>query len=158
MSTAPPPDETATDDPWREKYKRWWLQLRGIAWDSMMLDKIMRQNKIVRDTVRRTQDGTLGKPSEGGSGEEGDMGIRIGDEVHNHYSAPAPNTPAPAAGMSTLGKLGIGAALALGGAGLGATVPMAIDAWNNRPSVVDTDTDTDTTVSVSIPEEDRITP
>lgn len=155
--------ETATDDPWREKFKRHWLSLRGLGWEAMMLDKVQRQNKIVRETVQRQMNGTLGKPIEGQAVEEDDMAIRIGDEVHNHYSTPAPApTPAAApatpatAGMSALGKAALGAALALGGAGAGAAVVNALSGQPSTTVVAPSGVDTDTSVRITIPQEDRI--
>lgn len=84
-------DTDSTDDPWRQKYTRWWLQLRGLGWDAMMMDKIRRQNRIVRDNVRRIQ----GAETNDNGYVEDDMGLSIGDTVNHHHHYPNPSQPAP---------------------------------------------------------------
>lgn len=74
----------AVNDPWREKYKRHWLQLRGLAWDGMMMDKIMRQNAVVMEVAKNAREGTTGQKTEASVGED-EMGVRIGDVVNNNY-------------------------------------------------------------------------
>lgn len=120
---SPPVDSVSTDDPWREKYKRWWLQLRGLAWDAMNMDRIAKQNAIVRENARRAMGGTLGKPREGQAMEE-DTAIRIGDEVHNHYAAPQQSS------VPSWLKTAVAAAGLLGG---GAAIPLAVDWLTTEP-------------------------
>lgn len=96
------PTDPQTSEPWREKFKRQYMELKGLAWEGMMLDKIMQQNKMARDLARRTADGTLGSPTEG-TAEDEDMGVRIGDEIHYHTSNPA--VPADTATTSSGGAL-----------------------------------------------------
>lgn len=148
-------DTLAVDDPWREKFTRQYLQIRGLGWEAMMLDKQMKQNAMAREVARRSADGTLGKPGEWAGEDEDGMGIRIGDEVHYGTVAspaapvaaaqpsPVATQPTPASSKSTTGKLSpwlssaaVIAASALGG---GAAVPIGgaiLDWWNSPPAVV----------------------
>lgn len=143
---------------WREKITRQYIQLKGIAYEAMMLDKIMRQNAIARDIAVRSANGTLGKAPENNMPDEDDMGIRIGDEIHHHHHAappapvaqPSPIAPSttqpapPATTEAATGKLSpwitsaaVIAASALGG---GVAVPIggAVIDWmtsNDPPAV-----------------------
>jgi hypothetical protein len=158
-------DTVTTDDTWREKFKRHWLQLRGLGWQGMMLDKVMRQNAMTRNLAQRVADGTLGKEQAGGAVVEDDMGIRIGDEIVNYHYAPptvpltsdpqpqppsAPPPAAPAASGTTptwlkAALVGAGVAGLVGG---GAAIPIVAD-WlggDDKPAVVSPDTDTSVTL------------
>ena len=145
-TAAPIPDVDASDDSWREKYKRWYLQLRGLAWESMMLDKTMRQNKIVRDIAQRTANGTIGKDESGAASEDDEMAITIGDRVIHHHHYPAEPQPAkenkvanesPISGISPLVKNSLlGAALVAGGAAIAGTTYYLAKPDTNPPAVV----------------------
>lgn len=115
-----------------------------LGHEGMMLDKIMRQNKIVRDGVRSFQRGetTMGADV----AKEEDMGVNIGNEIHYHGGTAAPPatttpTPSPSAEPTLLQRLGIPAlllAMGIGGVTLGY--------WLKGPGNDTTTTTTDTTV------------
>lgn len=109
-------------EPWREKFKRQYLQLK-MGFEGMMLDKIMKQNAIARDVAIRTANGTIGQMQSGEGAEGDDMGIRIGDEINHHYHS-EPQPPAVNHSIGTLGKVAIAAGLVGAGA-----VPGAVAAY-----------------------------
>lgn len=146
----PAAPNSPVNDEWREKVKRWYIQLKGLGWEGMMLDKVMKQNAIARDTALRAASGTLGQPGATPSlPEEDDMGIRIGDEVHNHYALPAPSAPqaspgtasatapAPAESKSTLSTVLKAGALIVAGSALGSAGPMVVNAvWPSQETTI----------------------
>jgi hypothetical protein len=81
--------------PWPEKFKRMWMETR-LAHEAMTLEKLQRQSGLVDRLVRKTQDGTLGKPT--GEPQEfaeaATMGVMIGNEIHHHYEPGAPSKTA----------------------------------------------------------------
>jgi len=123
----------------------------------MMLNKIERQSRCVEVVARNTMTGKMEDTTGLPINEEGDaMGVRIGDEIVNHYypqAAPQPDPspePEPKPEFLTWKKLLAGAALAglVGGSiGLGAA-----ELWRRAsqpeppPALVDTDTDTYTQI------------
>lgn len=112
-----------------------------LAHEAMMLADAQAVLKADRAGVNAHNKEMLGAECGAPSGD--DM-IHIGNVTYTQQQ-PAPQ-PA-STGMSTLGKVATGAALLLGGAGVGAAIPLAIDALRPEPAVeapefVDTDTDT----------------
>lgn len=62
-----------------------WPRVR-LAHEGWMLDKIARQQRIVEVTARNTMTGNMKDTSGLPIDEEDDrMGVRIGDEISNHY-------------------------------------------------------------------------
>jgi hypothetical protein len=132
------------------------------------VSQMAQDRSMMRRGARKMQDGTLGTKdaaepaSDSEDGEDG-VSIRIGDDVHYHTTtsttpaAPAP-LPAPVAPVqppaakpsNTWGKLAgaavLGAALLLGGGGLGILSPWALGAFDKPTAVNDTDTDTATSI------------
>lgn len=77
---------------------------------------------------------TIYGSAENASLEDDEMGdMTLGDRVENHYHQPEPKK----SGMGTLGKLGVGAALALGGGGIGAAVPLALGLLDGGKEVIE---------------------
>ena len=123
------PTVPATEEPaeaWQEAFKRQWMQTR-LAWECQQVEKDQRRQAIVERLMRKTQDGTLGRP-EPQPEEIEPMGVHIGDANVSHYHpAPTPTVEAPkpvaelaAAAGSTWLKRGLLAAALLGSGGLGA--------------------------------------
>lgn len=145
--------QTAVNDSWREKLMRLWMQSR-LAHEGMMLDKIQKQNEMVRELAVKSANGTIGRDHKMPSGD--DMGVRIGDEVHNHFWPPThgkgtkpteptqPTAPTPQQPSSTNDWLK-SALLAAGllGAGAGAT---AIYNYATAPSEPPKFTDTNSAI------------
>jgi len=102
------------------------MQMR-LAWECQQVEKDQRRQAIVERLMRKTQDGTLGRP-EPQPEEIEPMGVHIGDANVSHYHpAPTPTVEAPkpvaelaAAAGSTWLKRGLLAAALLGSGGLGA--------------------------------------
>lgn len=142
MSEAPSTTAPAGEsEAWREKFKRQYMQLEGLGFQSMMLDKIMQQNKMAREIAQRTADGTLGQPAAAQATEqaEDEMGIRIGDEVNHHYPAAAPPAATPpatqqASGMSSTAKFAAAAALLAAGIGPTALTSYLLLRWPTAPA------------------------
>jgi len=120
----------------------------------MMLEKVMRQNKIVRDQVR--EELGLESSPEG----EDDMSVSVGNEIHNHYQfmpdsspTPSPPTPTPTPTPTTPSGFSIkpwALAALIGLSGLGG---IAATYFLTRPSIdTDTDTATDITPSFGTPQ------
>jgi hypothetical protein len=115
------------------------------AFDGMMLDKWLKQNAEVLGLAKQTREGTLGQSAK--PGEPDDMGVSIGNKTFHITPTPAQAAPA---GMSTLAKVGVGAALTAAGVGLpaiGAATYALLD--KDLPAVVapvnpGTDKDSDT--------------
>jgi hypothetical protein len=113
---------------WRESVKKSTTRWLASAWPAMMMQKIMAQNKIARETARRLANGTIGKDL--GNSTVDDVGdIKIGDEVQYHYHQP--DRPA----STTPSWLKTGAMLAVAALGGSAAVPIASIAWEwlSRP-------------------------
>jgi len=104
-----------------------------------MLDKIQRQSRIVEQLARNSMTGDVTNTDDwpGGSEEDG-MGVKIGDEIHNHYEQPrTPAQPAPAQPSSKASGLATAALVAaglLGGGGVGAAVPWLLGAYDQTPA------------------------
>ena len=97
---------------WHERLKRGWGNVM-LAHEAASLDRLQKQAALVNRLVRKTQNGTLGRPTVEAEDAEGDeMGVRIGDETH-FYAAP-PNHAPRAIGWA----LAAATALLTGGAGL----------------------------------------
>jgi len=91
----------ATEETWREKVAKNWINTR-LAHEGMMLDKIQRQGALVRRLIRKTQNGTLGTATDEPEDavEADDVGVMIGNEIHNHYGQ-QPTPSAPSASVSS---------------------------------------------------------
>jgi hypothetical protein len=107
----------------------------------MMLEKIQRQNRIVEIDARNAMTGKVGDvtdfPSSKGKGNE--MGVDIGDTIHNYYP-PAPPEPPPAVAvqpksrvLKRLAKAAIAAALVGSGVGAGAAIPFLLGMFDKNP-------------------------
>jgi hypothetical protein len=124
---------TEMTDPQREKFLLNWMQTR-LAHEGMMLNKILRQNRIVEQLAAQTREGKFSGGQTPSDLEGEDMGVSIGNETHNHYEG----GPRP---IGLLGKLIVAASLLAGGAGAGVLISELLSA--DLPPAVDTDTATD---------------
>lgn len=79
-----------------DKIKRL-VALKHIAHEGIMLDKIQKEMKLVQDLAVQVRDGTLGTAgqTEAFPEEEGEMGVSIGNETHNHITLSEPKQPEP---------------------------------------------------------------
>jgi hypothetical protein len=123
-----------------------WPRVR-LGHEGFMLDKIMRQQQFVEQDAKNVMTGkhddTTGLPDKGDP-----MGVKIGDEIHNHnYPAPPPTESPAKKPASTLLKAATIAGL-LGGPALGAAaavgIPWLLGAFDKQPAAEFVDTDTDT--------------
>jgi len=115
--------ETPTEGP---RVMRQWFQMK-IGERMTQMAMMVKGRQQVMDIARKMADGTFGKPDTAGQPEDDEMNIRVGDETHHHY--PQETTPGkPAA--SKLSKLALAGALAMGtgGIGIGAAIPLVLDA------------------------------
>jgi hypothetical protein len=112
--------------------------------EAVALQDMMNNRRLISRLVRKHQDGTLGKPTPevdaAVDAAEADMGIRIGDEVHNHYPSPPPQPkpepePKPQEAKKPLHPL---AAAALGAAAMG-SVAAILFALNRQEPAKPTD-------------------
>ena len=100
MKTSPPRD-------WRERLGQQW-------WSVKMMERLQgldmgdRRNKIVTRLVRKTQNGTLGQPTDEPEDEDVSS-YKVGDEIHNHYSPPPPDNRARDLLLAAIAGLGLGA-------------------------------------------------
>lgn len=88
MSSVSPPSQQSDGRNSIQKAVDWNVKHRAritTAHEGMMLEKIMRQNRIVeidaRNAMTNKPDDVEGWPSV----EDTDMSVKVGDEVHNHY-------------------------------------------------------------------------
>jgi len=121
---------------WKETLKRNWANTR-LAHEAGMLGELMAEKALVRRLVKKSQDGTVGTPTE----EDEDVDVNVGNEIHYHVAQTAADaqptsTPITSTASAWLAPL-LSAALAAAGAG-GLTYLMTRDI----PTMVDTDTDT----------------
>jgi hypothetical protein len=104
---------------WHEKLKRAYGNLM-LAQRAAGLDQTRQEARLVRRLVRKTQDGTLGRPTsepeDGAEAEEDDVGVRIGDEIHYHAS---PAAAGQSGAIRPAMKIAAVIAGLLGSAGLG---------------------------------------
>lgn len=112
-----------------------WAGVR-LAHEAAMLEDAQQTLKTAREVVRKHSD--LPAATE-------DEVIHVGD-IYQTTTTTAPGAKVATVatkGLGTFGKLAAAAALVASGAGVGALVPLAIDAMRPDPAaVVDTDTDT----------------
>lgn len=114
---------------WQERLKKNWADVR-LAHEGMMLDKIGKQNQIVRDSIRKIQGGDM-------QSEGDDMGVNIGNEIHYHQESQT-NSPIKSL-ASKLAPYVIGA-LGAGVVGIGVAA-LSDKAMPAAPAAA-TDTDT----------------
>jgi hypothetical protein len=129
--------ETTTETP-PEKTMRRWYEAK-LAERLLQAGQMAKDRALLRRGARKMQDGVLGAPE---GPEEEDMQIRVGDEVHYHQGQQKAAPSSVRAKMGTLAKLGIAAALFASGAGIGAAVPLVLDALTQAPAATATDHDT----------------
>ncbi len=140
MVTANP----ATDQSWAEKLKQRWTGTR-LAHEAMGLNQLNEQGRLVRQLVRKTQQGTLGQVSQ--DDIKGEDMIHVGDVTVNQ-TAPV----APAAATPMWQKAIASVALLAGGVGIGGGVPWLLGAFD-KPAAEQTTpafTDADTQYRFSI--------
>jgi len=108
---------------WSQQMIRRWVGLK-MAHDSVQVAKDLRRQAIVERLIRKTQDGTLGTPTDDwplGNTDAGGMGVQVGDTIiHQHVS----EQHRTAGALGTLGKAALAAALI----GTGAALPLAAGA------------------------------
>lgn len=168
QATAAPQSAPNPIDDMPEAYRRqMWRRIAGVRMLNtlMDMDRLQEQARLVRRLVRKTQDGTLGKPdSDADQSEAEDMGAyQVGDNIHYHYpaspeqSSPPPQaTPPQPAVPSWLKSALLVAAAAAAGAGVPALWRQMQDQPNTTvvvPPGVDTDTDTDTQYEIGLSQE-----
>lgn len=124
---------TEKADPWG-KFLLNWVRTR-LGHEGMMLDKILRQNRIVEQLAAQTRDGKFSGGPIPSVPEGEDMGVAIGNETHNHYHGTK--------SLGLVGKLVLATSLVLGGIGVGVLVNELLSA--DVPPAVDTDTRMDIT-------------
>ncbi len=140
-----------TETPPRKTMRRW-FEMR-LANEAAMILHGANGRKLLHRLAKKTQDGTLGKTDPSVDQQLGseDMQIRIGDEVHNHYQQEPPQVasqPTPASGIKRAAMI---AALVAGGGGIGAAVPMVLDAMKPAtPPAAVTPTDENTQYELHI--------
>jgi hypothetical protein len=131
--------ETEKPKTWRQKFLRNWMNTR-LGHEGMMLDKILRQNRIVEQLAAQTRNGKFSGGPTPSVPEGEDMGVSIGNEIHHHYGSKPQATVKP---PSVLGKLLVAASLLAGGAGAGVLASQLLP--GDVPAAVDTDTISDVT-------------
>jgi len=109
--------------------------LKTIGHEAMVMDKIMRQNKIVENTVHGVQNQS-GMDTSNPSGDEEDMGVSIGNETHYHYQQQTPVPPKQDANnTSSKNNWGIPVSIIAAGAMTGAGLYFKDDPNNNIQDV-----------------------
>jgi len=150
-TTQPPPDPSGLRAglDWVGKH---WPRVR-LGHEGVMLARVQRVQRIgeliAKNAITGKVDNTDGWPD----GEGNEMGVDIGDEIHNHYypAAPEPEKPAKASGIvGTLAKAALAAALLGSGAGVGVGVPWLLGMFKQeQPAAVPVEFE-DTTARVVI--------
>jgi len=123
-----------------------------MAGTKSIMRNLKREDDAVDRNTKASEGELVGVKDVVVSGGEEEMDITAARDVifHQHPAQPTKPTdttpapaPAPAAssGLGTMGVIGVVAASMLGGAGIGAAVPLAID-YFTKPAMVDTDTNT----------------
>lgn len=109
---------------------QWWGV--KIADQALQVAKDQNRQQIVSRLIRKTQDGTLGKQTvEPGDEEGADMGVHVGDVIHQ--------PPPPSPQTSPWVKAAVGAAIGFATAGpIGAALalPSIIEAFKSTPAPV----------------------
>jgi len=138
----------ATALPWWEKLAKNWMGTR-LAHEAVALNKLNEQGKLVRQLVRKTQQGTLGQVSDGDI--EGEDMIHVGDMTINQNIPANGTSPVRVAGSDGLKKALVSAALVAGGAGAGVGIPWLAGLFD-QPVAVETPiyTDANTRYELSI--------
>lgn len=124
---------TEKESPEWKKFLLNWGRLR-LGHEGMMLNKILRQNRIVEQLAAQTREGKFSGGQTPSDLEGEDMGVSIGNEIHNHYEGGRKPT-------GLLAKLILALSLLAGGAGAGVLVNEFLS--SDSPPAVDTDTATD---------------
>ena len=108
---------TRSEDQHRERAERARSEM-NLAHDAVMLDDAASVLATIRDHDRANRE----LPVSGATGGSVNRSIQIGDNTHYHYE----QSTAKPAGIGTVGKLALGAALAAGTGGLGLGVWSAL--------------------------------
>ena len=58
-----------------------------LAHDGVQIEKDLRRDRSIHRLVKKTQDGTLGTPTEESKDEAEDV-VNVGNEIHYHYQKP----------------------------------------------------------------------
>ena len=127
----------------RENLMRKWAGLK-LADYGLQLEKDGRRQQIVERLIRKTQDGTLGRPTNEPWPDE-EMAVSVGDTTNHHYHTPPRG--------NSLGKLAIAAGLLA----TGVAVPFVLNALRDPPPAVSTDDrpDSDTQYGLRLFHEDQ---
>lgn len=149
------PTQPAT---WKEEFEKLWLQTR-LGHEAFCLEKAQRAADWADKLAQFAATGDKGVLSDAGSEGE-DMGVSIGNTVHNHYTSTqqsattspgAPATPgassggdsvAPGSGLPTWLKVGLAGLALAGSGGAGAAITSLL---SNATTVIQqpaNDTDT----------------
>ncbi len=134
----------ATEKPWAETFMKRWFGTQ-LAHKAANVNQLYEQGRLVRQLVRKTQQGTLGQVSEGDI--EGEDMIHVGDVTVNQ-TAPVASAAVTPMWQKALASV----ALVAGGAGIGGGIPWLLGAFE-RPAVEQTApvfTDADTQYRLSI--------
>lgn len=118
-----------------------WARVR-LGHEGMMLEKIQRQNRFVEVDARNTMTGKVDDVGGLLSMKDTEMGVDIGDTIHNYYPpAPPPvSSPAPAQQpkpkrSSWLKKAALTAVLIGSGGGTGIAIPFLLGMFDKPPPV-----------------------
>lgn len=131
QASTPPSDALRMGVDWVAKH---WARVR-LGHEGMMLEKIQRQNRIVEVNARNTMTGKSDDVTDWPKSEGDEMGVDIGDEIHNHYYPPSPATETSAKKpATTLAKAALAAALLAGGGGAGLGVPWLMGMFD-KPAI-----------------------
>lgn len=104
---------------WAAKH---WARVR-LAHEGMMLEKIQRQNRIVEVDARNAMTGKVDDVADWPSSEGNEMGVDIGDTIHNHYSIPSSQ---PKSRLPSILKVAALATALVGSGGIGAAIPWCL--------------------------------
>lgn len=114
-------------DNWKEKIAKNWY-LTKVADNALQIEKDGRRQAAIERLIKKTQDGSLGKPTDEPMDEElGEMAVNVGNETYVHNAAP-PVAPAPPE-SKLAGAAKVLAATGLAAAGLGTAAALPIAAY-----------------------------
>lgn len=149
-------DNPQTTETPPQRVMRQWYQAK-LGERLLQAGEISLDRQMMRRGAKLQQDGKLGdnQEEEGGLTEDDAMRIRVGDEIHHHYEAPAKEEPKEEPPVSSgllrhgqsFGKAALLAtALASGGltGGLALGIPWLLGKLSSPPQQEFIDTDTNT--------------